>query len=169
MRIEHLEVEALLLERILARDAEPPRLERADAGRDDDGAGGIVAPVGLEHEVAALAILDPAEPGDDLAQMRGRAELEPLDRHVPHQVLGQHLGEAGDVEDVLLRVQGHELAPERGQGVDDAGRRPPHPGVEGREEPGGPPADDRNVLQLLLGHVGSCVCGRRFGNKRWNV
>ena len=59
--------------------------------------------------------------------------------------------------------------PERGQGVDDAGRRAPHPGVEGREEPGGPPADDRNVLQLLLGHVGSCVTVGGSRNKRWNV
>ena len=39
LRIEHLEVEALLLEAILALDAEPPRLERADAGRDEDGPG----------------------------------------------------------------------------------------------------------------------------------
>ena len=38
LRVEHLEVETLLLERVLALDAEPPGLERADPGGDDDGA-----------------------------------------------------------------------------------------------------------------------------------
>ena len=38
LRVEHLEVEPLLLESVLALDAELPGLEGADAGRDDDGA-----------------------------------------------------------------------------------------------------------------------------------
>ena len=68
-------------------------------------------------------------------------------------------------EEMLAKMS----AEERGQGVDDAGGGAPHPGVEGGEEPGGAPADDRDVLQLLLCHVGSCVRGPGLGNKRWNV
>ena len=89
--------------------------------------------------------------------MRGGAELKSLRDHVAHEVLGQDLREAGHVEDVLLGIEGHELAAERGQGVHDARRGAAHARVEGGEEPGRPPADDRDVPELLLGHVGSCV------------
>ena len=50
-RIEHLEVEALLLEAFLALDAEPAGLEGADAGGDEDGAGGIAVLARLQHEM----------------------------------------------------------------------------------------------------------------------
>jgi hypothetical protein len=97
------------------------------------------------------------------------AELKSLGDHVAHEVLGQDLGEPGDVEDVLLRVERHELPAQRRQGVDDAAGRPPHAGVEGGEQPGGASADDRDIPQLLLCHIGSCVDGPGFRDKRWNV
>ena len=43
LRIQHLEVESLLLELVLTFDPQPPGLERPDTGRDHDGPGGIVS------------------------------------------------------------------------------------------------------------------------------
>ena len=62
--------------------------------------------------------------------MGGGAELKSPERHVSDQVLGEHLGESGHVEDVLLGIEGHELSAERGQGIHDTGRGAPHAGVE---------------------------------------
>jgi hypothetical protein len=146
---------ALLLEPVLVLDAQPPRLEGSDPRGDHDGARGVVRLRGLEHEVADAVVLDPPEAGHHLAKMGARAELETLGHHVPHQVLGEHLGEAGDVEDVLLRIEREELAAESGKGIDDAGGSAAHAGIKRREQAGGPAADDRDVLDLQFRHCRS--------------
>jgi hypothetical protein len=100
-------------------------------------------------------VLDAAKPGDDLPQMRGGAELESLRGHVADQVLGQDLGEARDVEDVFLRVEGHELPTEGRKRVDDPRGGAPHAGIECGEEAGRSSADDRDVPDLLFRHCRS--------------
>jgi hypothetical protein len=116
---------------------------------------GVVRLRRLEHEVADAVILDPPKSGHHLAKMGAGAELETLRDHVPHQVLREHLREAGDVEDVFLRIQREELAAEGGEGVDDAGGRAAHAGIERREQAGRPAADDRDVLDVQLRHCRS--------------
>src|SRR4029077_2900470 len=103
-RVENLEVESPLLVFLLSLHPELPSLESPDAGRDNDGPSRIDVVTRLEEEVTCVAALDPAKPGDYLTQMGGGAELQSLRRHVPHQVLGQNLREAGDIEDVFLRI-----------------------------------------------------------------
>src|SRR5580765_6617017 len=51
--VEHLEEETLLLEPLLALNAELSCLNGPDTGRNDDGAGGVIAIRSLQHEVAA--------------------------------------------------------------------------------------------------------------------
>ncbi len=160
LRIEHLEVEPLLLVPLLALDAQAPRLERPDARRDDDRprrkAVGAVSSTKWPPSVTSPPTR--RRPMTTSPKWVG-AELERLRGHVPHQVLGQHLGKARDVEDVLLRVERHELAAKRRQGVDDAGRGAAHPRIERREEAGRSSADNRDVLELVLRHCHSHARG----------
>ena len=88
-------------------------------------------------------------------EMNRLLELRRLLGERAHQVLGEDLGKAGDVEDVFLGVERGELAAELRQRVDEARRRAAHSSVEEAEDPGRPPADDRDVSYLLLiGHDG---------------
>src|SRR3954449_9939298 len=72
----------------------------------------------------------------------------PLDQR-SYQVLGQYLRDAGDVEDVLLRIQRCQLSAGLRKRVDDLRRHLSHTGVEQSEESGGAAANDRDVLDLL--------------------
>jgi hypothetical protein len=101
--------------------------------------------------VPAVPVLHAAKTGHDLTQVGRRPELEALLRHVPHQILCQDFGKAGHVEDVFLRVQRHELPAQRRKRIDDAGRCAAHAGIEGCEETGRAPADNRDILEFLLG------------------
>ena len=100
----------------------------------------------------AAVLFHPPEAGHDLTHVGGGPELERLRRHVPDQILGKHLGKASHIEDVFLRIQGHELPAQGRKRVDDPGRRSPHAGVEGGEQTGRAAADDGYVPQFLLGH-----------------
>src|SRR5438094_7018447 len=66
-----------------------------------------------------------------------------------HQILREHLRNAGHVEDVLLGIQRRELSTGVRKRVDDLRRHTAHTSVKKSEEPRGPSADDRNVLDLL--------------------
>jgi hypothetical protein len=112
---------------------QPPRAERADAGRDHDGARRELAVGGLEHEVAralgaAAVAVAPllAQPGDAAVEVRRLVPAPRLLGEVLHEVLRQHLREAGDVEDVLLRVERGELPAELRERVDDLRRGAAH-------------------------------------------
>ncbi len=134
--VDHLEEESLLLVAVLSFDPQLPCLEGPDARGDYDGLRGIVVIRGFQHEVAAVTVLDLAESRHHLAQVGCGAKLESLGRHVAHQILGQHLGEAGDVEDVFLGIERHELATERRKRVDDPSGCAAHSRVERGEEAG---------------------------------
>jgi hypothetical protein len=82
-----------------------------------------------------------------------RAELSGLVGQLPGEVLGQYAGVPSDIEDVFLGVQGGELAAKLRQRVHNLGADPPHSGIEQREQPGGPRADDRDVnLRAIHSH-----------------
>ena len=83
--------------------------------------------------------------------------------------LASTLGNPATSKMYFSGIERHELAAERGKRVDDPRRGAAHARVEGREEAGGPSADDRDVLQVLLCHVRSCGGRRGFRDKRWNV
>src|SRR2546423_188022 len=66
-----------------------------------------------------------------------------------HQVLREHLGDAGDVEDVLLGIQRGELSTGVRKRIDDLRRHAAHTRVKKSEESRGPSAYDRYVFDLL--------------------
>ena len=64
---------------------------------------------------------------------------------------------AGDVVDVLLRVDGRDLAAELLEALEDADRRLAMAGVVGSREADGPGADDRDVVD----HAGRRASGEQ--------
>jgi hypothetical protein len=140
--VEHLEVEAPLFIEVLALDPELPGLERPNPRRNDDGSRRIVAGGRLQDEMFAIPVLCPPQAGHNLAEVSRRAKLQSLLSHVADQVLGQHLGKAGNVENVFLGVQRHELATQCRKRIDDAGRGAAHAGIEGGKQAGRASADD---------------------------
>ena len=80
----------------------------------------------------------------------------------------QDLRKAGDVVDVLFGVERDQLPAEDVEGVDQVDRHLPEPGVERREKPDRPGADDRDVRRAGVGRVGGgfhgwIVAGRDAG------
>src|SRR2546426_4912144 len=86
-----------------------------------------------------------------LSQVDGLLELEGLLGHPLHQVLGEDLWEARDVEDVLLRVQRRELAAHLIEVVDQTAGGPAHSRVKSAEQPGRAGADNRDIFDVLHG------------------
>ena len=116
------------------------------AAGDQHGARAQVAPLGVEDDHVAV-------PGDALGGgVEVHRHVELLQRLLAqqlHQVLGQHPGMAGHVEDPLLRVQRGELAAQVGQRVDDPRAGLAHPRPEGGRQAHRPGADDRQVADLV--------------------
>src|SRR5207244_3999375 len=132
-----------VLERQLARR------EGADPARDEHGARRVLVGLGDDGE-DRLAVLGLAFQADHLlSQMDGRLELERLLRHPLHQGLRQDLGEAGDVEDVLLGIERRELPAHLVEVVDQAATRAAHAGVKGGKQACRAGADDRDIFDLL--------------------
>src|SRR5690606_31024910 len=78
-----------------------------------------------------------------------------------------------DIEDVLLRIQRHELASQFRKRIHDSTAHPAKTGVEGSKEPRGAAADDRYVPDfpcsvLSLAHVRSRVDGS-VSSKAWGT
>ncbi len=81
-----------------------------------------------------------------LAEEDVGAELEALLGAEVDERLALDLRMAGDVVDVLLRVDGRDLAAELLEALEDADRRLAMAGVVGSREADGPGADDRDVV-----------------------
>ena len=136
-----------------ALDRERARLERAVAGGDDDGAREVgPARIGRDRPQLLALALDALERLDSLAQQRLGAVLQPLLDHAVDVLLAADLREAGDVEDVLLGVDGGDLPAELLEALDDAAARLAMAGVVGGGEARGPGADDRDVDHGVLTH-----------------
>jgi hypothetical protein len=115
--------------------------------RDDDRARREAVLVRLENESGRLARGGPVT---RWAEVRRLVELRRLVSQRPHEILGEHLRIARDVEDVFLRIERGELPAELRQRVHDLRRRAAHSRVEEREEPRRPAADDGDVLHLVF-------------------
>jgi hypothetical protein len=102
-----------------------------------------------EHFVAVL--LYALERRHLLAEMDVRAKLEALLDTEVDERLALNLWVPGDIEDVLLRVNGRDLAPQLLEALDDADRGIAVAGVVRRSEPDGAAADDRDIADAF-GH-----------------
>ena len=104
-----------------------------------------------------------AERLDSLAQVCLGAVLQSLLDHEVDVRLTADLRAAGDVEDVLLRVDGGDLAAELLEALDDAAAGLAMAGVVGGGEARGPGADDRDVDHGVLAHRAQAR-GSRLGD-----
>ena len=142
-------MEALPLPLVDALDAELARLEGPVAGRDDDHAR-LDPPA--RRASSAESTSSPfwprrVEVSHLLAEHDVGAELEALLGAEVDERLPLDLRVAGHVEDVLLGIDGRDLAAELLEALDDADASPP--GARRSRtaaSPTGPAADDRDVV-----------------------
>ena len=146
--IEHAVVQALpeplvgVFERQLARG------ERADAAGDDQLLRGEFVLLCDDGQWGCAIAIAPLQSHDFLAEVYLGLPLAELLGHALDQVLGQHLGESGDVEDVFLGIQRGELAAELIERIDDPERRAAHARVETREHAGRAGSDDGDIFEV---------------------
>ncbi len=138
---------------------QPFRLERADAAADDDRFAVPHRLVGRELENAVVQL---HQIEDLLAETHIRLVAHRLLIHLLDQILGEDLRKAGNIVDVLFRVDGGQCAAWFFQGVDDQGTSLAHSRIEGREQAGRASANDRDVVDIALSAVG------RYGHRIWN-
>ena len=125
-------------------DLELAGLERAVTRRDDQHAGRErLALVGGEDQLLLAVDPDPLEILHLLVQEDLGAELEALLDTEVDEGLALDLRVAGDVVDVLLRVDGSHLAAELAEALDDPDGGISMPCVVRDSEPNGAGADDR--------------------------
>jgi hypothetical protein len=80
--------------------------------------------------------------------------MEGLFNEFRREIFRQDLGEAGDVVDIFLGIEGGELSAKHVEGVDQLDRHSPKAGVEGREKACGAGANDRKIDGGLWGWFG---------------
>src|SRR6201999_384944 len=110
------------------------------------------AAVGRDRPQLLAVALDALERLDGLAQQRLGTVLEALLDHAIDVLLAVDLREAGDVEDVLLRVDRGDLPAQLLEALDDAAARLAMAGVVRGCEARRPGADDRDVDHGMLTH-----------------
>src|SRR3954451_10576781 len=104
-------------------ELELPRLEGAVASRDDQRARKELLPgLGRQREQFFAVLRQPRQVGDLFVEVDVGAELEALFDAKVDEVLALDLRMPGDVVDVLLRVDGGDLAAELAEALDDANR-----------------------------------------------
>ena len=166
--IEHGIVEPFSFPPSQAVGRELARGKGSDAGRNQQGPGGVHVLFGLEQKMPdpALGGLDFLEPGDHFAELDLAAELQRLLRHSLDEVPRENPGEARHVEDEFLGIEREQLPAQGPKRIDDTTRGPPHSGIECAEEAGGAAADDRDVgecvrhLRNIVGRTGGREVGR---------
>jgi hypothetical protein len=153
LQVVDIIVDALALHALDVGNVEATGHKGADAGGDDDRAGEVgVARFGLELDqvIGIWPALDGARGSESdhlFVQANGGRELHRLLDLAVHKLTGQDLGKAGKVIDVLVGVEGGQLAAELGQAIDDLGPGIPQPCVKGGKEPGWPAPDDGDVVR----------------------
>src|SRR6185437_90920 len=106
LQIENAILNSLPVPRLCDRLWQPARRECSDSSRKHQRPGRKTVGAGDEDEVPVVLL----ESGYMLIEMHRLAELGRLAFERAHQILCQHLGKAGDVEYVFLRIKGRQLA-----------------------------------------------------------
>jgi hypothetical protein len=154
-------VETAPLPIVDARNLELARLEGAMAGRHDERPGRERLALVRRHEQDLLAVHpDALEAFHLLVEMDVRAELEALLDAEVDERLALDLRVPGDVVDVLLRVDGSDLATELAEALDDADGGVAVPRVVGGSKANGARADDRDVDDVVLAHSEARLPGK---------
>ena len=139
----HPVVDLAALERLAARHAEAPRLERADAGGDHDRAG-IEHRAGRGDHAEAAAFLR-----RDLEHFLAEVELRIERLDLLHQAVDQFLRAADrqrrDVVDRLVRIQLGALPARRRQRIEHMGLDAQQAELEHLEQAAGTGADDDDL------------------------
>src|SRR2546429_370927 len=125
------------------------RREGADPTGDQDGAARIFILVGDDREQRLAILLCALEADHLLRKMHRRLPLQSLLRHPLHQVFGENLREAGNVEDVFLGVERGQLAADLIQVIDQPVGRATHAGIKRREQTRRAGADDGDIFRVL--------------------
>ena len=120
--------------------------EGADPCGDYDGSRRESVGAGLHDEMLAVAL----EADHVLVEVTRLSKLCGLRLERLHEILGEHLRKAGDVEDVLLGIQRRELSTNLRERVEHLGRRAAHPTIKESEEARGPSAKNSYVFDLVL-------------------
>ena len=153
-------VQALALPGVDVVDLELARLEGAVPCGDDQRPGRErLALVRGEDEDLLAVGADPLEVLDLLAEVDVGPELEALLDAEVDERLALDLRVPGDVVDVLLGIDGRDLAAELSEALDDPHGAVAVPAVVGRSETHRPAADDRDVDDLVLAHAAPRVPG----------
>ena len=155
--LAHEVVDALALPVLDALDPELARLEGAVTGGDDQRAREVrAALVGADREQLLAVLREALERPHLLAEVDLRAVLQALLRAELDQLGALDLRVAGDVVDVLLRIDGRHLAAELLEALDDPHRRVAVAGVVRGGETGGPGAEDGDVDEAVVAHGRQC-------------
>ena len=135
----------------LAEQFEVPRglemhgLERPLPSGNDHRPTRVVCIPAFEEEMIPI----PREFPEFLIQDRLGSELEALGHHVLGLVFRQNFRDAADVEDVLLRVERHELPSQFRKGIDDPRKDSTDTRVERPEEAGWLTTYDREIKNFV--------------------
>src|SRR5207248_4313985 len=148
-------VEASALPVVDALDAELARLEGAVPGGHDQRAAEIRLGGARPDGEELLSVLrDVLQLLHLFAEVHLRAPLEPLLGAELDEIAPEDLRVPRDVVDVLLRVDGRDLAAELLDRVDDPNRCVAVAGVVGGGETGRPRAENRDVDDVVRAHSG---------------
>ena len=153
-------MQALALPAVDVVDPELAGLERAVAGRDDEGPAQVrAALVGRDGEQLLAVLAQPLERPHLLPQPHLGPVLESLLGAEVDERLPLDLRMPGDVVDVLLRVDRRHLAPDLLEALDDPDRRVAMAGVVRRREPCRPRAENRDVEDAVVHGADASAAG----------
>ena len=153
-------MKAVALPGVDVLDLELARLEGAVPCGDDERPGRErLALVRREDEDLLAVGADPLEVLDLLPEVDVGSELEALLDAEVDERLALDLRVPGDVVDVLLGIDGGDLAAELSEALDDPHGAVAVPAVVRRSEAHRPAADDRDVDDLVLAHAAPRVPG----------
>ena len=153
----HEVMDALVLPRLDPLDPELAWLEGAVAGGDDQRAGEVgAALVGADREELLAVLAHAFQRLHLLAEQHLGAVLEPLLGAELDQLRAEDLRVAGDVVDVLLRVDRGDLAAELLEALDDSNRGIAMAGVVRSRQARRACSEDGDVGDAVIAHGVKC-------------
>ena len=147
-RIGDGEIDSPAEKLLVSGTLQPKGLESPLPSCQEEGSGSVLARLPVKNPKVSF----PSQPQDLLIQNYLGIELKGLGDEVPTQFPGKNFREASHIVDVLLWVEGHELAAQFRQRVDEPNRQLSHPGKKGGIKPGWAATYDGNIRYVPL-HV----------------